>query len=443
MANTSGTLMGSLLFLASFQAATAGLLEAYQSAMLNDPTLRAARHEREAGQLAPDVARAVLLPTLSISSSRSTNSGDRSFLSGVPSQQLDYRAAEDRLSLRQPLLNYEGYVRYQQSEVQAAYSDAVFGKKEAELAIRVAIAYFDLLLAHERLAFADAEVAAFGDQRKAAQRRNAAGEGTVIEIAETDARMSIAEANHADAIDQVTLAKRTLEEMTGKPAARLRFLRRDFSPAGIKPASADEWVASALEKSPEIVAQRKLLEAARMDIDSTRAQHWPRLDFVASYSKTQNDTLNTLNQQANVRSAGLQLTIPIFAGLGVVAQTRKAEANRERSASELDATISKVQLEVRRWFTAARTGATKAAAYDRAVSSGTVTVDGMRKGMIAGVRTNTEVLDAQRLLFSALRDRAQARYEHLASLLKLKAAAGLLSKEDIGEVDALLMPAED
>jgi outer membrane protein TolC len=80
------------------------------------------------------------------------------------------------------------------------------------------------------------------------------------------------------------------------------------------------------------------------------------------------------------------------------------------------------------------------AAYDRSVTSGTVTVDGMRRGMAAGVRTNTEVLDAQRLLFSVLRDRAQARYEHLASSLKLKAAAGVLSESDITEVDKQLEP---
>jgi outer membrane protein, protease secretion system len=440
MIRARGALLGCLFSLTASTAAATGLLDAYQSALLNDPTLRAARHERDAGLQAPAIQRAPLLPNLSLFSSRSTNTGDRSFSAGVPNQSLDYRAAEDRLTLRQPLLYYEGYVRYQQSGVQAEYSEALFSKKEAELAIRVAIAYFDLLLANEKLALADAEVAAFTDQRRSAQRRNAAGEGTLIEVAETDARLGIAEANRADAVDQLAVARRTLEEMTGKPATDVRVLKRDFTTRGLQPANIDEWLAIALDKSPEIVAQRKLLEGARLDIDRTRSLHWPRLDFVASYSKTENDTLNTLNQQANVRSAGLQLTIPIFSGLGVVAQTRQAEANRERTASELDATISKVQLEVRRWFMAARTGAIKVAAYDRAVTSSTVTVDGTRRGMAAGVRTNTEVLDAQRLLFSVLRDRAQARYEHLTSMLKLKAAAGALSESDITEVDTQLEP---
>jgi protease secretion system outer membrane protein len=296
------------------------------------------------------------------------------------------------------------------------------------------------LLAAEKLGFAEAEVTAFSDQRKSAQRRNAAGEGTITEIAETDARLSIAEANRADAMDQMAVAKRALEEITGKPAGDVRILKSNFAPAGIQSTNLEEWLATALEKSPEIIAQRKLLEAARLEVDRTRALHLPRLDFVASYSKTESDTLNTLNQQASIRSAGVQLTIPLFAGLGVMAQIRQAEASRERTVAELDAAASKVQLEVRRWYMSARTGITKANAYDRAVTSGTVTVDGTKRGMAAGVRTNTEVLDAQRLLFSILRDRAQARYEFLTSMLKLKAAAGVLSEKDISEIDAQLEP---
>lgn len=59
-------------------------------------------------------------------------------------------------------------------------------------------------------------------------------------------------------------------------------------------------------------------------------------------------------------------------------------------------------------------------------------------GLAAGVRTNTEVLDAQRLLHMTLRDRAQARYDLLTNVLKLKAAAGTLAEKDIADIDAQL-----
>lgn len=427
-----------VLLLCSFQAGATGLLDAYRAATLHDPLLRAARYERDAGLEAPAISRAALLPNFSLFSSRSSNTGDRSFSNSVPSQSLDYRSSQDVLSLRQPLLNYEGYRRYQQGGVQVAFSEAQYRKKQTEMLLRVATAYFDVLLASEKLALAEAEIAAFGDQRTAAQRRSKAGEGTLIEIAETDARLAIAEANRADAADQVIVAQRTLEEMTGKPVGNVRRLKNDFVHPAIQPASLEEWLATAFEQNAEIIAQRRVWESSQLEVDRVRAQHIPRLDFVASYSKTENDSLNTLNQQANILSAGVQLTIPLFAGFGVIAQTRQANANRERAMAEVDAIVSRVQIEVRRWFMAVRTGAIKTSAYDRAVTAGTVSVDGTKRGMAAGVRTNTEVLDAQRLLFSVQRDRAQARYDLLTNVLKLKSAAGVLSEKDIAEIDAQL-----
>ena len=430
----------SLTLLAGHSAMAAGLLDAYLAAQRNDPTLRAARFEREAGQLARPIARAGLLPNVSLSSSRSTNSGDRSLAPGLPRQPLDYRSAQDVLSLRQPLFNYESYVRYQQGGVQAEYSDAVFNRKEGELAVRLALAYFDLLLVGEKLAFSDAEVVSLTDQVKLAQRRNTAGEGTLTEIAESGARLAIAEASRADALDQMAVARRALEDMTGQPVAELWVLKKSFVPVSVVPDNVDDWIAQALDKSPEIIAQRKLLDSATLDVDRNRAGHMPRVDFVASLSKTDSESLNTLNQRASVRSLGVQLTVPLFAGFGVTAQTEQAVANRERAAAELDATTGKVQLEVRRWFLAARTGITKVQAYTRAVDASMVAVEGSRRGMSAGIRTNTDVLDAQRTLYSALRDRAQARYEFLTSTLRLKAAAGTLTNQDIAGTDLLLEP---
>jgi len=50
------------------------------------------------------------------------------------------------------------------------------------------------------------------------------------------------------------------------------------------------------------------------------------------------------------------------------------------------------------------------------------------------------VLDAERLLFSTLRDRAQPRYDLLVSVVRSKAAAGTLSDQDIAGIDTRLEP---
>ncbi|CAG0939595.1 Outer membrane protein TolC [Gallionellaceae bacterium] len=437
MGRTQVALFGGLMLLSS-AVFGAGLMEAYQAARQHDPTFRAARFERAAGEQSTVIARAALLPNISISANRFTNHGERSLTSGAANQPLDYRSSQDAISLRQPLINFEGVAKYKQGGLQDAYSAAVFNQKEADLVVQVAAAYFDVLLATDQLALSDAEVAAFEDQYKLAQRRHSGGEGTVTEIAETESRLKIAEASRVDTKDQLSVAVQVLEDMTGNPAGPLHFLHKNFIPTAVQPDNLEAWLAMAQNKSPVILAQRKVLESATLEVDRVWAGHLPRLDVVASISNNENDTVNTLNQKIYSRSLGLQLNVPLYAGGGVVAATEREVANMERTSAELDAIVSKVLVEVKRQFLAAQTGIIKVAAYEKAVDASLVAVEGMKKGMAAGIRTNTDVLDAQRQLYSTKRDLGQARYTLLASQLKLKAAAGILSEQDVEKIDQLL-----
>jgi protease secretion system outer membrane protein len=418
----------------------AGLLDAYSAARQNDPTFRAARYERDAGQYAIAIGRSGLLPNISVTGSYSKNAGERTSTIVDVTQSLDYYDKVISIALRQPLFNYDSFVRYQQGGVQAAYSDAIFDRKEAELAVKVAGAYFDALLAMDKLALADAEIAAYGAQRKLAERRRKGGEGTVTEVAEAESRLQLARAGRADALDRVAVAMRKLEGITGTPMGDLWILRPDFVPTGVRPGQLEEWYALAQDNNPEIRAQRKAYEMASLEVNRNRAGHMPQLDFVARATRSENETISTLNQKTAVTAVGVQLNFPLFAGGRVSALTGQAVANRERTQAELDATVNEVLVEVKRQFMAVETGVSKVAAYDKAVDASLVAAEGTMRGMAAGIRTNTDVLDAERLMFVAKRDLAQARYEFLVSILQLKTAAGVLSEKDVAEIASLLLP---
>ncbi|MCM8595977.1 TolC family outer membrane protein [Accumulibacter sp.] len=420
----------------------AGLIDAYLAARQNDPVFKAARYEREAGQYAIDIGRAGLLPTVGITGSFSKNKGERESTRVDVSQSLDYREEIAAITLRQPLFNYDSFVRYRQGGVQAAFSDAVFDRKDAEMAVKLSTAYFEALLAREQLALTDAEIAAYGAQRELAERRRKGGEGTVTEVAEAESRLQLARAGRAGALDRLAVAMRKIEGMTGRPMAPLWLLDPEFTPAGVQPARLDEWTALAREKNAEIRAQRKAYEFASLDVERNRAGHMPQLDLVARSSRSQNETISTLNQKDTINAVGVQINVPLFAGGRVSAQTGQAIANRERAFAELEATTTDVLVEVERQFLAVETGQNKVGAYRKAVEASAVAVEGTMRGMIAGIRTNTDVLDAERVLFGSRRDLAQARYEYLVSVLLLKKAAGVLSEQDIVEVSSLLRPPE-
>lgn len=55
-----------------------------------------------------------------------------------------------------------------------------------------------------------------------------------------------------------------------------------------------------------------------------------------------------------------------------------------------------------------------------------------------GIRINSDVLNAEQQLYSSLQDLEKARYDTLFEGLKLKAAAGELSADDLKAVNSLL-----
>jgi len=437
-------LVGCALALMSSGVVAAGLMDAYHAARQNDPAFRAARYERDAGQYAIAIGRAGLLPNIGITGAYSNNKGERTYFTraGSSREDLDYREEATAVALRQPLFNYDSFVRYRQGGVQAAFSDAVFDRKEAEFAVKLAAAYFEVLFSLERLALSDAEIAAYRADRETSERRRKGGEGTVTEVAEAESRLQLARAGRADAIDRLSVAILRLETMTGKSMAPLWRLRPDFTPGAVQTVSLDQWSALAEESSPEIRARRKSYEFASLDVDRNRAGHYPQLDFVARASRTQGETLSTVDQRNVINSVGVQLNIPLFAGGRVNALTGQAVANRERARAELDAAVNEVLVEVRRQFMAVETGGSKIAAYQKAVDASVVAVEGTLRGMRGGIRSNVDVLNAERVMFVAKRDLAQARYEYLLSLLQLRAAAGVLSEKDLQEVASLLLPPE-
>jgi outer membrane protein len=77
-------------------------------------------------------------------------------------------------------------------------------------------------------------------------------------------------------------------------------------------------------------------------------------------------------------------------------------------------------------------------ALEQAVASSETALASNKLGYEVGVRINIDVLNAQQQLFSTQRDLARARYDALLNGLRLKAAAGTLTEDDVVGVNQLL-----
>jgi protease secretion system outer membrane protein len=431
--------VGAICAMSAGAASAMSLQQAYEAALKNDPTYRMNFYENEYGKENRILGRSSLLPSVTASYSASKNRADISAFDPLGNTSLThpkYISRSSIVQLRQPIVNLDGIARYRQGIAQTKQSAAQFEANTGEVALRVVGAYADALLAEDQLALAQVQRDLYLEQQKVNARLFEKGEGTKTDTLETQARLDLAEAQLLEARDNLTAQRNTLEGVVGADVGTLDKLAPDFHFDKLSPASFEDWKAIALANNHDLEAARLGVEAARLEISKQRAGHAPRLDFIATYSKGDAETLNTYTQDTVNRSIGIQLNVPIYSGGSVNATTRQAVASYERAKADLDVKTNKVLIELRKAHSLVESSVSRVGALVKATESGKELMKATEQSIKGGVRINLDLLNAQQQLFTSQRDLAQARYSYLLGLLRLRAAAGTLDGSNVREIAA-------
>lgn len=419
------------------------LQQAYDAAVANDATIRAARSGAEAQRERLPQALSQLRPNVSFSAGRNYNDliseGRGAFGQDVRTQ-THYFSGNQTLSVRQPLYRPYLMAQLRQAEAQVESAEADLARDEQNLVVRVGEAYFEALLTREQLALVLAQKEAYGTQLDAARKSLQAGSGTRTDIDEAQARLDLTVAQEMEARQNEVYTRRRLEVLTGQAVEQLAGLDGErFAPQQPVPASVDEWIARAEAASPELQSLRAQAEAARQEVDKARAGHLPTLDAVAQWSRTSSDNVNSVNQRYDNKIIGLQLQVPLYAGGYVNSTVRQAVAAHERARELLEAARRDLGVRVHHEFRGMTEGILRIAALEQAVRSAEQAVQSSRKSLAAGVRTTLDVLNAEQQRTAALRDLAQARYLYLASRLRLYALSGEDAQASVAQANAWLL----
>ncbi|WP_240788719.1 TolC family outer membrane protein [Ramlibacter henchirensis] len=431
-----------LLAVAAPSSFAISLVEAYEAAVKNDPVYRSAQHENEAAQQFAVLGRSNLLPSIAATYAPSRNRADvtNTGVGGGATDHRRYSALSANLQLRQPLYHPEGMARYRQGVAQTKGSDAQFAGRSQELIVRLASAYTFAKYAEDQLALAVAQRDALSEQRRTNQRLFLRGEGTRTDVVETQARLDLAVAQVLEANDNVRNARDALSAIVGQDVSQLDALTDDFRVKQLVPGEFADWRGIALSTNPEIQARRHAVDVAQEEANRHRAGHLPRLDLVASAGRNDSESITTFNQKANIRSVGVQLNVPLYSGGAVSAAVAQAESNAEKAKADLDVATNEVLIELRKQFDLTASSVARLDAARAALDSATLLVEATRRSVAGGQRINLDVLQAQQQLFDARRTLAQARYNHLLSLLRLRFAAGVLQMSDLVEMASYFKP---
>nr|WP_232968011.1 MULTISPECIES: TolC family outer membrane protein [Pseudomonas] len=417
-----------------------GPFQVYEQALRRDPTYLAAFKAREAGQEYRAIGRAGLLPSLSYSYNKGRNDSEVRYLGDSRRQKEDrtYNSMGSTFILQQPLFDYEAYSSYRKGVAQALFADESFRDQSQQLLVRVMTSYTQALFAQDQIAISVASKQAYRQQFQQNQRLFDAGEGTRTDILEAQARYELADAEEIKARNEQDAALRELGALIGEPAVRvedLAPLRLGFALPVVDPSGYEAWQERALANNPQLSSSRQALEVARYEVERNRAGHLPKVTAFATSRRQESDSGNTYNQRYDTNTVGIEVSVPIFAGGGVLASTRQASRHLEQAEYELDGNTRSALIELRKQYNACQSGASQLRAYERALVAAEALVVSTRKSVQGGERVNLDVLNAEQQLATTRRDLAQARYDYLLAWIKLHYQAGVLSETQLARVD--------
>jgi len=424
-----------ILFSQMNHARALSLLDAYEAALQHDPTYRSAYHENEAGQQEEAIGLASLLPNLSISHTQSKTTGTQALSSGVGGTvPLNFDSEVSTLSLRQPLINMEAVANYRQGKAKADSNRAKFTGRSQQLVVRLVEAYVETLLAQDHVKLAETQLDSLAELKRVNERMLQKGEGTTTDVLETQSKYAIAQARVIEANDELEGAQLKLEAIVGHKITHLNRLSDMFSSRAIQLQDYDSWYALALERNAELVTQRHAVTSGKEEIRKSYAGHAPRVDLVASLTHNKSGSFVTANREFNLAAAGVEISIPLYAGGRVNAITTQAKARHAQAEADLDAISHKVLVELRKQYNLLLSGVKRIESLELAVKSAELLVDATQKSIRGGIRINLNLLDAQQQLHTARRDLAEARYNYLLAYLRLQLAAGTLVLDDLRNI---------
>jgi len=430
-----------LLLAVAATAPAADLAELYRQARDSDAAYASARAAWAAAQEKLPQGRAGLLPAANLSAFTQYNDREIRFRSpGTPVSASRFNSNNLTLSLTQPLYRRQNWIAFEQAKTQVQQADAQLALAAQDLILRVAQAYFDVLLAQDTVAFAAAQKAAIGEQLAQAKRNFEVGTATITDQHDAQARYDLTVAQEIAAQNDLEVRRRQLAQIIGRSAPTLAPLGKDLRLALPDPNRIEAWVEQATSASIQILISEAALTFARQEVERNRGGHHPTVDAFASYSDSGSGSglQGGAGNDSTSKIVGLQLALPLYQGGATASRVREALANEEKARQDLENARRSAELAARQGFLGVTSGVAQVQALQAALTSSQSSLDSTRLGLEVGVRTQVDVLNAQQQLFSTRRDLAQARYNYILSLLRLKAAVGTLTEDDIVTVNAWL-----
>lgn len=260
----------------------------------------------------------------------------------------------------------------------------------------------------------------------AVHQNQKSGLATIGDVYTAQAALASAQLALQTAQGQLAVAQGTLAVSAGSSVDTLLPLApwEQSVSAEMPRLSVQQMLQQAREARPELLASKANEQQAIANLETTRGQGWPSLSFAANDGRLNTKEGTAPTTVADSYSAGLTLSIPLFAGFGDEAANHKAEAQVDIAQATTVQLQLQVELEVWQDYQNMHTAAVTLTTADTQLKSAQQAEDVEIARYHIGLDPILNLLTAQQTLANARVQQVQARLNWFTAQAALGHAVG-------------------
>lgn len=323
-------------------------------------------------------------------------------------------------------LDFWGRVRNLTTAARAEYLATVEATRSFQLSLirDVALTYFALLEAGERLELAEATVESRREGLRIAKKRLDAGVTSALDFRQaetllTQAETELAALRFTRAQNEnllATLVGRVIDAPLPEPLPLAEQARLETLAAGLP--------SDLLSNRPDIVGAELRLRGARANVGAARAAFFPSITLTGSYGFASTELDRLVGNDRRSWSYGPSISLPLFDFGARRGNLTVAAARQNIAIADYERTIQVSFQEVSDALAGRRFLAEQVRAQERATAAQRQLAGLAHRRYSEGVVSYIEVLDAERNLFAAEQALLQVRRSEVSNLVSLYVALG-------------------
>lgn len=387
-----------------------------------------ARIESEAARV--DRFRGRLRPNVSVSTELGRGVIDDS---GGSSQRLSFRstAGQITLPLYRPRLNAElrgGAVTLEDSRL---------ARREVSnaLTLQLATTYLEVVNLREEIQFLEQERDLVRVQQHVNRRRLEGGVGSITEVDESALRLQVVETQLTTLHHDLHMQLSELRRQSGEPLADAARLQESAYIPYFVPTTLVQTQERLAKANPTLMRANLAVATAKLVLVAQSAEHLPVVDLQA-YGDIGRSVSDGVYRSSS-STVSLVFSLPLYSGGSLVAAEREASAQIVRAEQDRVAIDRGLVSEMTRAWSEFKKFDERIVANTQALSTAQELARRTRKSFDAGLRTNIDVLNAQRQISDARKELSRARSGVLLSQIRILILMDEIDEEVLRRIDGV------